>query len=369
MKVVLRTLLATSLLLAGLQAFAQTLKVGSAAPPIKVAQWVKGTPVREFVKGQIYVVEFWATWCGPCKEVMPHLSEMAQKYEGKVTFTGVSVFEESLPLSKDTSFQARVEAFVKKMGDRMAYNVAFDGDAAAMASSYMKAAGKNAIPATFVIDGTGTIAWIGHPSDGLDDILQKIIDGSFDPKAELARQAEVQALRDAQQAEMKPLWDAIKRKDYPAALKEVDKLINASEEGAMRFGIAKLGVLFNFDPAAGNQYAVDYSKTDFGSQYGTLAQIVMFMARTDYPVAGVDFKVVREIGERGLAMQAPNTNLKARLMDSLAVCYFRLGDKAKALDMGGQALRLAKAEKRPSDDFIEQIEAHLEMFKKSSSLR
>src|SRR5689334_13332915 len=82
-------------------ASAQDLKVGDAAPPIKIAKWVKGKPdnmskdgnTYTIKPGSIHVVEFWATWCGPCKVSIPHLTELAKKYKGKVTFTGVSINE------------------------------------------------------------------------------------------------------------------------------------------------------------------------------------------------------------------------------------------------------------------------------------
>ena len=56
-----RTLVALSLLATVGGAFAQTLKVGDPAPALTVDKWVKGEPVKEFKKGEVYVVEFWAT--------------------------------------------------------------------------------------------------------------------------------------------------------------------------------------------------------------------------------------------------------------------------------------------------------------------
>src|SRR5262245_45990939 len=71
-----------------------TLKIGDKAPALAIDKWVKGTPVKAFEPGKTYVVEFWATWCGPCVATMPHISELQSKYKDKVTFIGVNVWED-----------------------------------------------------------------------------------------------------------------------------------------------------------------------------------------------------------------------------------------------------------------------------------
>jgi thiol-disulfide isomerase/thioredoxin len=52
------------------------LLVGDAAPPLTVRKFVKGEPVTSLEKGKIYVLDFWATFCRPCLEAMPHVSEL-----------------------------------------------------------------------------------------------------------------------------------------------------------------------------------------------------------------------------------------------------------------------------------------------------
>jgi thiol-disulfide isomerase/thioredoxin len=95
-KMVRRTLVIAALLLSlslCRNVLAGELKLGDPAPALKVSKFVKGSPVTKFEPGKFYVVEFWATWCGPCKTSIPHLTEMAKKYKD-VQFVGVSVWEE-----------------------------------------------------------------------------------------------------------------------------------------------------------------------------------------------------------------------------------------------------------------------------------
>jgi len=145
------------------------LQVGSKAPALQVSRWVKGGGLSAFEAGKVYVVEFWATWCPPCRESIPHITEMAHAYKGRVTFVGVSVWEREP--------EETVDAFVREMGDRMDYLVARDTAANRMAKSWLEAAGQDGIPSAFIVDGAGNIAWIGHPMDSmekaLDDVLSK----------------------------------------------------------------------------------------------------------------------------------------------------------------------------------------------------
>src|SRR5262245_34659074 len=68
-----------------------TLKGGDPAPVLKVSKWLQGAEVKKFEPGKVYVIEFWATWCGPCINVMPHLSRLQAQYESKgVTIIGLT---------------------------------------------------------------------------------------------------------------------------------------------------------------------------------------------------------------------------------------------------------------------------------------
>lgn len=156
---------------------AASLKVGDAAPPIKIDEWVKGDPVAAFEKGKVYVVEFWATWCPPCRAAIPHLTKLQRQYKD-ATVIGVTGSERKPESGPDNRLD-NLRKFVKDQGDSMDYRVAYDSDREMM-KDWMEAAGRNGIPAAFIVGGDGHIAWIGHPSK-LDEPLGKAVEESKQP--------------------------------------------------------------------------------------------------------------------------------------------------------------------------------------------
>ncbi len=163
------------------------------AAALKDLEWVKGEAVT-FKPGQVYIVEFWATWCPPCKASIPHLTEMQQKYKDKkVTIIGIS----NEPLEK-------IKPFVDQMGDKMNYTVAADPKQTAT-KNYMQAYKVRGIPAAFIVDGKGNVVWNGHPMAGMDGVLDEVLAGTFDAAAYAKKKAEEERKQAAQQALMKKL--------------------------------------------------------------------------------------------------------------------------------------------------------------------
>ena len=76
--------LATATLLVASPAFAHEAKqltIGSVAPPLNIEHWLQNgdgklAKVEKFEKGKVYLVEFWATWCGPCLVELPHIEHI-----------------------------------------------------------------------------------------------------------------------------------------------------------------------------------------------------------------------------------------------------------------------------------------------------
>ena len=165
----MRTLL---LLLLTATLSAAGLKVGDPAPATRPESMLQGAAVKEFKKGEIYVFECWASWCGPCVVAIPHLNDLHKKMAKKgVVITGVNVWE----AERDAASAERAKDFLKAQGDKMSYRVAVGGKA--FIKDWLEAADVNGIPHAFVV-ADGKIAWMGHPIQLTPEIIGDILTGT-----------------------------------------------------------------------------------------------------------------------------------------------------------------------------------------------
>lgn len=221
----------------------QDLTLGSKAPKLELKKFLKGEPVKEFEKGKTYVVEFWATWCGPCRATIPHLTKLQKQYKD-VSFIGVAILEDD---------PEEVEKFVEEMGDKMDYRVALDlipedgdGGDGAMVKNWMDPAGQKGIPVAFIINDEGQVAWLGHPGE-IDDPLEKIVKGTWDLAAEATKLKAIIAERkkmEAAQAKLGKLYAEFEASGDPTdLLKELDTVAKLYPDRALQFSLVKLQIL------------------------------------------------------------------------------------------------------------------------------
>lgn len=166
---------------------APTLRVGDAAPPLTIDAWVKGAAVEHFEPGKVYVVEFWATWCAPCRAAIPKVTDLQNRFRDR----GVTVLAVS---SREANGRTDVEQFVASQGDLMGYTVAWDKEEKSW-EAWMDASGQDIIPAVFVVDRAGKLAWMGSPTPELEEVLTQVAGGTWDVAAYQANQQRLERER------------------------------------------------------------------------------------------------------------------------------------------------------------------------------
>jgi thiol-disulfide isomerase/thioredoxin len=145
------------------------LAVGDPAPPLTVTRWLNGEAVPTLEPGKVYVLEFWATWCGPCVTAMPHLTQLQSKYADK----GLVVIGVTTRDSMGNNLDSVTKFVEKKAGGDLGYRVAYC-DTPATDKAYMQAAGQEYIPCSFVIGRDGKLAFVGNPGK-LDGVLPGLL--------------------------------------------------------------------------------------------------------------------------------------------------------------------------------------------------
>lgn len=181
-------------------------------------EWVQGEAPTAWEPGKLYVLECWATWCGPCIAAIPHVDALYDKYAEKgLRVIGVNVWEDG----KD-----KVAEFVKKKGDGMSYPVAYTGKGGAFETSWLVPAGVKGIPHAFLVKDGKVLAGI-HPAKLTEDFIEKLLQDGDASKAVLD-EMNAQAAKDTAEATARMAFsEATKKGDaegMAAATAELKKL-------------------------------------------------------------------------------------------------------------------------------------------------
>ena len=133
--------------------------LGKPMPKLDLSHWKNGELQQADLKGKVVVLDFWATWCGPCIKSIPHNNEMAEKYKDKgVVVLGVCT----------ANGQEKYEQVVNDKGIK--YHSARDPD-----RKTEKAYRVMWYPTYAVIDKAGKVRAIGLQPEHVEDVVEKLI--------------------------------------------------------------------------------------------------------------------------------------------------------------------------------------------------
>jgi len=311
----------------------ESLVIGDDAPAITVNKWVKGAAVGDFEEGKIYVMEFWATWCPPCRTSIPHLTKIQEEYaDNNVNVIGCAIWQrEDTQAARETT----VSTFVEDQGDKMNYSVAVD-NGSWMSDNWMKPAGRNGIPSAFIIDGTGTVAWIGSPFS-MDEPLKQIVNGTWDIAAAVEANKKELAQQNAMRAFRMSLRKAQIDEDWDGYITTIDAF--TAEYGPdpsladMKFNALLTG---KNDKAAAYAWAEEIVEADWNNSNALNSRAWRIVDETSAEYQNLDFAL--KVADRACEL----TDYKdPMILDTLARCYWEMGDRYKAIAWQEKAVEYA----------------------------
>lgn len=354
------------------------LTIGSTAPALDVDHWfdlgsgrggaedeaeASASALTDFEEGKVYVVEFWATWCGPCIMAIPHVHDLQEQYRDKGVQV-VSISSEDVE-TIEPFFEREVmrydgpEEEPPAYGDLMsAYRVGADPDRS-VSESYMEAAGQNGIPCAFLVGKTGQIEWIGHPMS-IDSVLAAVVDDTWD------REAFAEDFRLQQQMELKQreAMIALRSGDADRAREVLASMAELSDDPAFQRRVTRMieqvefSIFFN---RLGDDPAADVE---------SLQRLAGKFAGNIEAVNGIAWQIAqrsaggKEISDEVIQLAIDLTEAEVQegerdgsALDTIGHLYYEMGDLEKAIEY--QRLALSDEKAPEEKELREQIEAFL----------
>jgi thiol-disulfide isomerase/thioredoxin len=312
--------------------------IGDKAPSLDgMDGWINGESVNPAKPDgkTTYVIEMWATWCGPCRATAPHLAEMAAEFREKgVVIVGVTQEDE-----------AKVKPFVESL--KIPYRIAMDPKKTTT-GTWMK--GVEGIPHAFIVDTNGVIVWSGHPMDGMREALVDVLKGTYDPDK-----------RKKQEEMQEKLARALQTQNFDQALKIADEML-AGDPTRMELHQLRIGLLSekgDMDGVRAHHRKMLDVFMDSPKELNDLAWSLA--APSPLPIELRDLEVAL-----GAARQAATLteNKDPAILDTLAMVLHTIGLTDRAIAMEKEAIAMAQ-----DSEVRKDLQSHLDYFESARRAR
>ena len=133
---------------------------------INITDFIHNIPNDKSLEDKFIVIEFWATWCGPCLDAVPHLNELQEKFRSNNDLVFISMTDEKPEKIKATL-------------DRIDFKTIVVSDQSKKTHKDLEVEknGVMMIPITVLIDNNGNVKWKGHPEELNEEKLNLFLKG------------------------------------------------------------------------------------------------------------------------------------------------------------------------------------------------
>jgi cytochrome c biogenesis protein CcmG/thiol:disulfide interchange protein DsbE len=123
------------------------------APELVVEEWISEQPDT---KGKFILIDFWATWCGPCRKAIPELNVFQEKFKDNLVIIGIS----DQSKEKVINFNSPKIEYYNAIDTKKILNNLYE---------------VKGIPHCVLIDPKGIVRWEGYPSLEGEELTEKVI--------------------------------------------------------------------------------------------------------------------------------------------------------------------------------------------------
>lgn len=293
--------------------------------------WIQGEAPGEWEPGKLYVLECWATWCGPCIAAIPHVDKLYDKYESKgLRVIGVNVWEDG---------KEKVEEFVKKKGDGMSYPVAYTGKGGVFETEWLTPAGVRGIPHAFLVKDGNVIAGL-HPMKLTEKVIEGLLqegESGFGVLDELNAAQK----KDEAQAQALQAFSAAAKANDAAAMTVAVKQLEEQNPQNMYLPMMKNDILVAEKNWEKLNTLLDAEGSEKMSALGIASLGTRFSNMEEVPDETVKKLIAAQESHPELSKSGPFPVLNVSRL------FWKIGDKEKALEKAKAALEIAKEKPNP----------------------